>query len=117
LHEIRILLVNLPRLLREIVRTVVASQLDLCVIADVTGDDTQLAAVLDAVVADVVILNTDHPESATLLSPLLAVRPPVRIVVIANDGRESFVCQPSGELSPASLLDAIRHPLGYRPDR
>jgi chemotaxis response regulator CheB len=108
MHTIRVLLVNMPRLLREIVREVIATEPDLQVVDELTGGYLELAAVLDSVVADVVILGTESRESGDLLLPLLQIRPALRFVIIAEDGRAGFVCTPSGELSPARLLEAVR---------
>ena len=108
MHTIRVLLVNMPRLLREIVREVIATEPDLQVIDELTGGHLELAAVLDSVVADVVILGTESRESGELFLRLLWMRPTLRFVVIAKDGKAGFVCTPSGELSPHGLLEAVR---------
>jgi DNA-binding NarL/FixJ family response regulator len=105
---IQILLVNMPRLLAEIVHTIIAPHHDLHAVADLTGAYEQVTAELRQVDVDVVILSIHKPESALLLTQLLETRPATRVLVVGGDGRQGFVCEPVGELSPASLLDAIR---------
>jgi hypothetical protein len=39
---------------------------------------------------------------------LLHERPSVRVLAITDDGRETYLYLPLGELSPAGLLDAVR---------
>ena len=104
----RILLADMPRLLREIVREIIANEPDLQVADELTGGRLELAPVLRSVAADVVVLGEDRRGSADLLLPLLRIRPALRFVIVTDDGRTGLVCTPSGELSPARLLEAIR---------
>lgn len=105
---IGILLVNMPRLLAEIVRTIVAAHDDLRVVADLTGAGEQVTTAIDATGADVVVLSVHRPESALLISQFIRTHPAVRLVVVGGDGQHGYICEPAGELSPAGLLDAIR---------
>jgi chemotaxis response regulator CheB len=107
----RVLLVNLPRLLSEILRTAITEHEDLDVAAAVTGDYAQVAALLARVDIDVVVISADNGHSAGIVGRLLDTRPAQRVVVVADDGRRGYVWQPVGELSIARLLEAIRHPM------
>jgi DNA-binding NarL/FixJ family response regulator len=111
--RIRILLAELPRMLREIVEDVVSTQADM----QIVGAADSLAA-LPAEVArtspDVVILALERGAAPTRLDPLLYGQPSLSIVAITEDGRGAFRYElrpqmlPVGNVSPNGLLDAIR---------
>jgi hypothetical protein len=102
----------MSQILREIVASIITHQPDLELIAEPTYDLAQIAATIDRTRAEVVVLSTHKLE--LLLFLLFEVHPRPRVLVLAEDGRKAYLCEPLGELSPAGLLDAIRHPSSSR---
>jgi hypothetical protein len=110
LERTRILLVDLPRMLHEIIRTTLEEQPDMEVV-DTTGS----ASDIDTTNIDVVI--SGH---GGLLAPrVLRQRAGIRVFALSASGKESllFELRPHrialGEVSPAQVVAAIR---GWRPD-
>jgi DNA-binding NarL/FixJ family response regulator len=109
---IRVLIVDMPRMLREIVRRSVEADTDFTVV----GELDDMASVVEAaerteaqfVVADVGVTELAGVER------LLEVLPHVKLLGIARDGRQGFLYElrpqriPLGELSPETLLDVLR---------
>jgi hypothetical protein len=114
LDTTRILLVDMSQILREIVASIVAHQPDLDLVAEPTYDPAKIAAMVQRTRADVVVLSTHKPELSRLLFVFLELHPCPRVLVLAADGRQAFLCEPLGELSPTELLDAVRPPLTSR---
>jgi chemotaxis response regulator CheB len=110
LETTRVLLVDMSQIMREIVAAVIAPQSDLDLIAEPTYDPARIAATIDQTRAEVVVLSTHKPELSRLLFLLFEAHPCPRVLVLAQDGRNAYLCEPLGELSPAGLLDAVRHP-------
>jgi hypothetical protein len=108
LDTTRILLVDMSQILCEIVASIIDHQPDLDLVAEPTFDPAKAAATVHRTRADVVVLSTHKPEPSRLLFLLLEVHPCPRVLVLAADGRQAFLCEPLGELSPAELLDAVR---------
>lgn len=106
----RILLVDMSRMLREIINTVIVQEPQLEVVGELAEEQAHLTTVLHEARADVVILGTEQLELAGLLFKQLAGYSGTRLVVIAGDGRQTYHCQPLGELSQARLIYAIRPP-------
>jgi DNA-binding NarL/FixJ family response regulator len=110
LESTRIVLIDMPPLLRDIVRDVLAGEPDIEVVAehDVAVD------VRDAVRqdgADLVIVGSDAASSAR---DAVAGNRGVRALEVRSDGRESVLYElrphrvPLGEISPETLLRTIR---------
>jgi hypothetical protein len=111
LERTRIVLVGMPRMLREIVSGVVSMQPDLAVVA-VTGR-ARARQVLAKSRADVAVTGLDESARQGALD-LLGTLPRLRVVAISPDGREGTLYELRshevcfGELSPELLLAAIR---------
>ncbi|HEX6702233.1 MAG TPA: hypothetical protein VF101_16010 [Gaiellaceae bacterium] len=118
MNQTQVILVKMPRILREIVRRVVASRNDLTVF---DGPDDEAVKMIQAGEACVAITSLDDPATQSL-APLLGHRPELRVIALSPDGRSGTVydlrlqqqAPATGELSPAELLAAIRQPLAYR---
>lgn len=96
---VRVALVALPALLEDVVRTVIEADPGLRVV-----DETVAGP------ADVIVCTAPRRVAADVVGPLLGRDPPVRVVIIAADGRSAHVCTPSGELSAVALRRALRGP-------
>jgi DNA-binding NarL/FixJ family response regulator len=112
LEQTRVVLIGMPRMLREIVREVVWAEPDLAVVGEFNDQDAARQAI-DAERATVVITALEeapHIDFAHLLSE----HPHLRVVSLSADGSESFLCelrpheQMLGELSPQALVAVIR---------
>jgi hypothetical protein len=111
---VHVVLAGMPRLLKEIVRSVLDEDpgVDLAVrdlAPSLLGADESLS------LADVMIVADDAPLSADYESVLYA-HPRLRLVAISSQGANAFLyelrprCISLGELSPTTLLRAIRSP-------
>jgi DNA-binding NarL/FixJ family response regulator len=113
--EVRVLLVDLPRMLREIVRNVLDAHAGVTVVdhASVQPRPTSLVEAVDRARADVVI--TGKPDQrAAVTRTLLEQRPRVQLIAVSEDGRHTTVSglrpyrEPLGEVEPDQLVEAIR---------
>lgn len=113
------MLIDLPRMLRELIRTIVAEQHDLKVVAELT-DTVELSDQLESSEPDFVIVGTADGEISAACRALFERRPRLRVVAIAPQGDRGFVWELAprrlllGELSPDSLLAAIRETNSWR---
>jgi DNA-binding NarL/FixJ family response regulator len=109
-ERIRIALVDLPPMLESIVRDVVAAQSDMEVVDPPERLRGPAAAELDA---DVVVVGRGAGGEEAL-EQLLDARARLRVLAISSDGRSGALFElvprerPLGDISPTSLLGAIR---------
>lgn len=110
---IRVLLVHMPAMLRDILRRAVATQPDMSVVAEV-ADVEQLHA-LEAVVApDIVIIGLDEKDLPPSCLHLLELRPNLKILILAAAGRTAILYASGApamqvpEVSAEGILQAIR---------
>lgn len=110
--RLRIVLINMPRMLREIIREVVSPQPDM----EVAGEFAAAHSLLEAVErtqADFVITGTGDAELADV-GRVLREWPRLKVLAVAADGRQTYLYElrPQkvhlGEVSPQNLLDALR---------
>jgi DNA-binding NarL/FixJ family response regulator len=111
-ERIGVVLVDMPRILREIVRASVGAGDDFAVLAELPDAEhlADVAAETDAsfVITDAV---TATPES---VERLLTLRPQLRVLGIGGDGRQTFLYElrpqriPLGEMSPGTLVEVMR---------
>jgi hypothetical protein len=120
LERIRVLLAGLPRMLRDIVVDVVATQPDL----EIVGEATNEGAIADVSgPIEVLILASRGAAKPSRYSEHLYRRPQMRILAIVDESRRGFLFElqpvrlPLGELSPVTLLAAIRNTgaISHRP--
>jgi DNA-binding NarL/FixJ family response regulator len=118
LVSIRILLADLPQMLRSIIRDIVAGQPDMEVVGELAGQ-VGVPAMVEQTGATFVIVRHTGLDPQDVIGELLACRPPTRVLAIADEGRAGILYElrphriPIGELSAASLVAAIR---GWPPD-
>ena len=112
LHQIRVVLLEKPRLLQEIVRAVLEGQPDV-EIESIRLEPRELesAAIVDS--ADVLIVAEEDRVSSDY-AEILYAHPRLRLIAISGTERNAAVCElrphrvPLGILSPETLLGAIR---------
>lgn len=112
-HEAtRIVLVNLPRMLREIIEEIVSHEHDMEVVGEFSKTVGLLEAV-DSTDADFLITGTGDSELVGV-GQLLRERPRIKVLAVGADGRQTclYELRPQkvrlGEISPQTLLEAIR---------
>lgn len=121
MEPIRVVLIDLPRMLCDVVRGLLAGAAEAQVVAEVRLPGSLIAAV-DEAAADLVIAGHPSASEASVLK-LLEARPRVKAVAIADDGRRGVLYElrphrvPLGEMSPRTLLAAIGLAREPRPDR
>ena len=112
-EEIRVLLTDLPRMLREILRSLLAAQPEMSVaVAD--EPSTPLVTAVDQARARVVILGQEAPAMTSRCRELLEQRPRVQVLAVSVDGRRTTLYglrpyrKPLGEVEPDKIVDAVR---------
>lgn len=110
----RILLDGMPQMLRTIVKDILSSDPQCEIVAE-TAEQNNLRAQLRETPVDVIILASPDVDAVSdRFAPLLAHHPATRIIAITSDGKRAFLYDlrthvtPIDELSPATLLSAIR---------
>jgi DNA-binding NarL/FixJ family response regulator len=111
LKQLRILLAELKPMLREIVRNSVANEPDMQIVGDTDNRERVFESISDV---DVVILGAPEPSDSVLAQDVLRASSSTRVLAIAANGRSAsmWLLQPYpvplGEVSPTSLVGAIR---------
>lgn len=111
--SIRILLADLPQMLRSIIRDIVEGQPDMEIVGELAGQ-TGAPAMVEQTGARFVIVRHTGLDPPDIFGELLACRPPTRVLAIADEGRAGILYElrphriPIGELSAASLVAVIR---------
>jgi DNA-binding NarL/FixJ family response regulator len=112
-EPIRILLVDMPRMLREIVSGTISAQPDMQVVAEDMDYEGMLSAA-ERNRASVVIVGSDGADVEDMCERLAVQRPDLGVLALSADGRHTTVHELRpfrthlGELSPQQLVEAIR---------
>jgi DNA-binding NarL/FixJ family response regulator len=113
LEQIRILLVDMPRLAREMIDAAVAAQNDMRVVAT-TANSSELTAAADTVRPSFVIVGLDGDELPAEALSLFDEQPRLKVLGLEADAGRAYLWQlrpekrPLGELSPAAVVEVIR---------
>ena len=114
--RIRVLLAELPGMLGDIIRKLLASEKDIEVVGEMAAEE--LLEFMGQTRADVVILGLEDSELPAIGNQLFSEHPAVRVLGVAGDGRSTFLYElrpykvPLGEVSPKALVTAIRSVAG-----
>ena len=106
MEPIDVVLIDVPRMLSDIVTNVVAPQPDLRLVERTAGEPVPEA--------DVAVACVDDGELPPRLAELLCGHPCMRVLALSEEGRHAFVYElrpfrnELTDVSPASLLAAIR---------
>jgi DNA-binding NarL/FixJ family response regulator len=106
----RIVLVDMPRILREIIEQAVGGEPDLELVQ--ARSEPGLRAAVESSGADFVISGADYDFAE--VARLLEERPRLRVLAVTGDGREGFLYElrPTrtalGEVSRQTIVNAIR---------
>lgn len=110
MRRTRILLADLPWLLRDIVTEALEAQGDMEVVGSVAGSES-LAQTIEQSRAEVIVIGHDGPEDT---AGLLGRRPPLAVIAVTGGAKESqyYELRPHrvglGEISPSELVETIR---------
>ena len=119
MKRVRVVVLNMRRMMHDIVLGILDSQPDIAVSSE-QGDALQLQAIAQRQDADVVILEQRGRAGSAAYLGILAERPQLKVLTITDDGRETFLYElrphevALGQLSEAGLLEAVR---GMSPER
>jgi DNA-binding NarL/FixJ family response regulator len=111
--KITILLANLPQMMREVLRSIIAHQADMEIIGEFP-DPVELLLAAKETRADAVIVEMRGAEEPGLCSHLLAECPNVTILVLESEGNTAFIeqlCPWRREIvdpSEANIVHALR---------
>jgi DNA-binding NarL/FixJ family response regulator len=111
--RIRVLLGNMPRMLRELVGAAVTEAPDISLVGDVDAGD-EIAASLDRTDADVLIVSVPDERARASFEPLLYRNPRLTLLTIGANGRSVALHElrphtvTLGDVSPTELVAAIR---------
>ncbi|MBB5158681.1 response regulator transcription factor [Saccharopolyspora phatthalungensis] len=105
----RIFLIDMPRMMREIIQVVVTQRRGIDIVGSAGNADSarQVVLSINSTRADLVVLTTGYHQLPDLLMQLLVQGSPVHLLIMTGDGREAFHCRPLGEISPEALLNIV----------
>ena|SRR6516225_2461277 len=112
-RKVRILLAEMPRMLMDIIKGIIATQRDFAVVGEVSVRNRVPRALADTR-ADVMIVGPQATTETEDYSTLLYQSPRMKIIAITAGGQEAVlhVLRPHviqvADVSPASLIAAIR---------
>jgi hypothetical protein len=102
----------MPALLLDILHHIVESAPDMTIVGQIAGDD--LAGAAKRLRADAILVGEDATRDSREYTELLLSRPRLKVLVIANEGKNGTLLEmrpqhiPLGEISAETLRDAIR---------
>lgn len=122
MKQMRIILCNRPRLVREMLREIIAHQPDMEVVGEFVNP-IDLLVVTQHLKPDVVVIALQNSEDPGLCSHLLAEHPNLTILALASDTASAFIqqlCPRSKEIKELSrdtllqtLRQAFQNPCGW----
>jgi DNA-binding NarL/FixJ family response regulator len=113
--RIRVLLTELPSMMRDIMRETLESEADVVVVE--LGDRDAVLGALATESADVVIAGAVEPEQPALPLKFLTKSPRVKVLMLGTSGRRAALYElrahrtPLADVSPRRLLDTMRSAL------
>ena len=111
----RLLLVDMPRVLEDIVRAAFADDPAFEFVTEGSTEPGDVAAAIAREGAGFVILWGSKPESPAVFRGLLEERPLTKMLALAGDGRENFLYVPLGEVDVPPVLEHIIRAFGGEP--
>jgi DNA-binding NarL/FixJ family response regulator len=113
LEPTRVLLLELPTMLADLLKGIVQADDQIEIVAELT-DASGLIEVSGRANADLVVINVRDGELPEPCRALLSARPTMGVLGLAEHGRHGFLWELGrhrmalGEISPSTLLSAIR---------
>jgi hypothetical protein len=121
LVAIRVLLIRMPRILRDLLADVLGSESDIQIVADVLSPRDVTTDDLARMQPDVVIVGPDAKEPARTCLEMLGRTPRLKLLALERKGREFSIYElrpvrtKLGALSPTTLIASIRNALRPMP--
>ncbi len=113
MESIRVVLVHMPGMLRDILRNAVAGQPDMTVAGEIAELD-RLAPMMQTAAPHVVIIGAEDGDLPPFLHRVMQASPRLKILVVAADGREVVLHElrpnaiPVRDVSAEGILREIR---------
>jgi hypothetical protein len=114
LERIRIVLMELPRMLRDIVSETIARQDDMLIVEETPGNDLPVPESPGRNAIDIVITGLEGDRLSDRCTTLMRRHAHLKVLGISGDARHAFLFElrphriPLGDASSEGLLDAIR---------
>jgi hypothetical protein len=114
----RVLLFDMPRLMRDLVHAAVDDDPDLELVGE-AADVSALSAAINDTGADLLILPASESELPEAAADAFDSRPVLKILVLTGAGEPAFLWELApwrvslGDLSPTRLRAALREPLKW----
>ena len=103
---IRVVLLSVAGLLRDIIRQSLEDAPDITVVGEVS-DQLSLQRLLRRIGADIVLCTAERNAVLTASPGSFGAQPALKILAVSDDGH-GWVCEALGEVSPQILVDTIR---------
>lgn len=106
-------MIELPRVMREIIRDLLSAEPGVALVGETSGD-VDISELVHATRADVVVMGLPGIGLPAFGQRLLAQNPGLRLLGVVGDGRDAvmYELRPRqrllGEVSPTALVSAIR---------
>jgi DNA-binding NarL/FixJ family response regulator len=113
MESVRVVLMDMSPMLRQILRGLVHGRSGIEVVAEYT-EMAPLLRVVEEHEANLVLFGHDSSRLSSECRELLEARPYTRLLAVGNEGRRSTLYElrphrePLGEVSPDELLEALR---------
>jgi chemotaxis response regulator CheB len=116
LANVRVLVVNVPRLLSDVMSGIMASDSEIEIVSEV--GETDMLSAIAALEPDVVVFSGEADEAKSNLARIGASYPMLRVVSVDADGRAATIHEPGvaarriTDISPLMMLSLIRGSAG-----
>lgn len=116
LANVRVLVVNVPRLLRDVMGGIMASDSEIEIVSEV--GETDMLSAIAALDPDVVVFGGETDDAKSHLALVGASYPMLRVVSVDADGRAATIQEPGvaarrvTDISPLMMLSLIRGSAG-----
>jgi hypothetical protein len=113
LPDQRVAIVDLPRVMREIIRDLLSDEQGLDLVVEAVAD-VDLSGLVDATRADVLVMSLRDAALPDAASRVLESHPRVRLLGVVADGRDAILYElrphhrSLGDVSPTALVAALR---------
>jgi len=116
LAHVRVLVVNVPRLLRDVMSGIMAGDSEIEIVSEVSA--TNMLNAIAALDPDVVVFGGENGDAGAEIARIGAKHPMLRVVAVDADGRAATIHEPGmaarrvTDISPLMMLSLIRGSAG-----
>lgn len=114
--NVRVLLVNVPRLLGDVMSGIMAGDPEIKIVSEVSGKD--MLGAIAGLDPNLVVFGGESDETEIYVALMGARYPMLRAVTVDADGRAATIYEPGSaarrvtDISPRMMLSLIRGPAG-----